>query len=151
MQTALVIFYSKIKGGSQVDFFAPQILLGTDMVDADIVALRENYAMRASELEEMYREREQENARAVVAAWEERDRALASATDLSDELSRVRIEADRTRRELSRTRGDSCDSVRAELFTCTSLLERSTELLERGAREYQELAIDHDAVVRMTK
>lgn len=121
------------------------------LYSADIAALREDYATRAQALEAEYRQKEGENAKAIVAAWEERDRALASATDLSDELSRVRIEADRTRRELSRTRGDSCDSVRAELFTCTSLLERSTELLERGAREYQELAIDHDAVVRMTK
>lgn len=90
LQTALVIFYSKIKGGSQVDFFAPQILLGTDMVDADIVALRENYAMRASELEEMYREREQENARAVIAAWGERACVRRDAVCLYGDLDQVR-------------------------------------------------------------
>lgn len=118
---------------------------------ADIAALREDYATRAQTLEEKYREKERQNAAAVVAAWEERDRALASATDLSDELSRVRIEADRTRRELSRTRGDSCDTVRAELSTCTSLLEQSAELLGRGARELSEVAADKDAIVRMTK
>lgn len=39
--------------------------------------------------------------------------AIASATDLPDELSRVRIEAERSRRELSRAREDFCDSVRA--------------------------------------
>ena len=32
LQTALVIFQSKIKDGSLVDFVAPQILPGTDMV-----------------------------------------------------------------------------------------------------------------------
>lgn len=121
------------------------------LYSADIAALREDYATRAQSLEEKYREKERQNAAAVVAAWEERDRALASATDLSDELSRVRIEADRTRRELSRTSGDSCDTVRAELSTCTSLLARSAELLGRGARELSEVAAEKDAVVRMTK
>ncbi len=38
-----------------------------------------------------------------------------------------------------------------ELSTCTSLLERSAELLGRGARELSEVASDKDAVVRMTK
>ena len=32
LQTALVIFQSKIKDGSLVDFVAPQVLPGTDMV-----------------------------------------------------------------------------------------------------------------------
>lgn len=32
LQTALVIFQSKIKDGSLVDFIAPQVLPGTDMV-----------------------------------------------------------------------------------------------------------------------
>lgn len=118
---------------------------------ADIAALREDYATRAQALEAKYREKERQNAAAIVVAWEERDRALASATDLSDELTRVRIEADRTRRELSRTRGDSCDAVRAELSTCTSLLERSAELLARGGQLAQYVAADKDAVVRMTK
>lgn len=116
---------------------------------ADIAALREDYATRAQALEAKYREKERQNAAAVVAAWEERDRALASATDLSDELNRVRIEAERTRRELSRTRGDSCDAIRAELSTCTSLLERSTELLARGSRLVEQTAIDKDSVIRM--
>lgn len=118
---------------------------------ADIASLREDYAARAQALEEKYREKERQNAAAVIAAWKERDRALASATDLSDELTRVRIEADRTRRELSRTRGDSCDAIRAELSTCTSLLERSTELLARGGQLAQDTAADKDAIVRMTQ
>lgn len=116
---------------------------------ADIAELREDYATRAQALEVKYRERERQNAAAVVAAWEERDRALASATDLSDELGRVRIEAERARRELSGSRGDSCDAVRAELSTCTSLLERSAELLARGSRLVEQTTIDKDSVIRM--
>ena len=119
------------------------------LYSADIAALREDYATRASVLEEKYRAKEQENARAVVAAWEERDRALASATDLSDELSRVRIEADCTRRELSRTRGDSCDAVRAELSTCTSLFERSVEFLARDSQLAERIAIERDSIIHM--
>lgn len=117
----------------------------------DIAQLREDYATRAKELESKYRKKVEENAKAVVAAWEERDRAISSASDLSDELGRVRIEADRTRRELSRTNADSCNTVRAELSTCTSLLERSAELLARGSRLAQDTAADKDAIVKMTK
>lgn len=121
------------------------------LYSTDIAELREDYATRAKELESKYRKKEEENAKAVVVAWEERDRAIASASDLSDELGRVRIEADRTRRELSRTNADSCNTVRAELSTCTSLLERSAELLARGSRLAQDTAADKDAIVKMTK
>lgn len=121
------------------------------LYSADIAVLREDYANRAQVLEGKYREKERENAVAIVAAWEERDRALASATDLSDELTRVRIEADRTRRELSRTRGDSCDAVRAELSTCTSLLERSAALLARGSRLVEQTAIEKDSITRVVE
>lgn len=121
------------------------------LYSADIAVLREDYANRAQVLEGKYREKERENAVAIVAAWEERDRALASATDLSDELTRVRIEADRTRRELSRTRGDSCDAVRAELSACTSLLERSAALLARGSRLVEQTAIEKDSITRVVE
>ncbi len=119
-------------------------LYGADMAD-----LRKDCATGAQALEEKYRERERQNAEAVVAAWEERDRALASATDLSDELGRVRIEAEHTLRELSGTRGDSCNAVRAELSTCTSLLERSAELLARGSKLAEQTAIEKDSVTQM--
>ena len=130
-------------------FFIGGYKYAAALYGADIAALREDYANRAQVLEGKYREKERENAAAIVAAWEERDRALASATDLSNELGRVRIEAERTRRELSRTRGDSCDAIRAELSTCTSLLERSTELLARGSRLVEQTAIEKDCITRM--
>lgn len=117
----------------------------------DIAALREDYAARALALEEKYREKEQENARAVVAAWEERDRALRDAVRLDGELGRVRDESAALRRQLSRVPADSCKPVRTALGECTGLLARGAELLERGSREYQELAIDHDAIVRILK
>lgn len=118
---------------------------------ADIAALREDYATRASALEERYREKEQENARAVVAAWEERDRARRDAVRLDGDLDRVRDEADALRRQLSRAPADSCAPCRARLSECSGLLARSAELLDRGSNLAQEVAAEKDAVVRMTK
>lgn len=132
-------------------FFIGGYKYAAALYSADIAVLREDYANRAQVLEGKYREKERENAVAIVAAWEERDRALASATDLSDELTRVRIKADRTRRELSRTRGDSCDAVRAELSACTSLLERSAALLARGSRLVEQTAIEKDSITRVVE
>lgn len=118
---------------------------------ADLAALREDYATRAQALEEKYREREQENARAVVTAWAERDRALRDAVRLDGDLERVRDEAAALRRQLSRAPADSCSALRAELAECSALCQRCAELLGRGARELSEVAADKDAVVRMTK
>ena len=118
---------------------------------ADIAALREDYAKCAQALEEKYREKEQENARAVVAAWEERDRARRDAVDLSGDLERVRDEADALRRQLSRAPADPCTPCRAELAECSGLLARGAELLDRGSNLAQEVAAEKDAVVRMTK
>lgn len=118
---------------------------------ADNAALREDYATRASALEEKYRAKEQENARAVVAAWEERDRARRDAVRLDGDLERVRDEAAALRRQLSRSPVDSCSALRAELAECSALCQRGAELLGRGARELSEVAADKDAVVRMTK
>lgn len=113
---------------------------------ADIAALREDYANRARELEETYRAKEQESARAIVAAWEERDRARRDAVRLDGDLDRLRDEAAALRRELSRTPADPCAPCRACLSECSKLLERGSELLERGAREYQGVAADKDAL-----
>ena len=117
----------------------------------DIAALREDYATRAQALEAKYREKEAEGARAVVAAWEERDRARRDAVRIDGDLERVRNEAAALRRQLSRAPADSCAALRAELAECTGLLERGAELLERGAREYQGVAADKDAVARMIR
>lgn len=117
----------------------------------DIEALRRDYAERAQALEEKYRERERENAQAVVAAWEERDRARRDALDLRSDLGRLRDEAAALRRELSRAPADPCSAIRADLAECSSLCARGASLLERGAGLAQEVAADKDAVVRMTK
>lgn len=121
------------------------------LYSADIAALREDYATRAQALEEKYRAKEQENARAVVAAWEERDRARRDAVRLDGDLDRVRDEAAALRRELSRAPSDPCKLERTRLAECSGLLARGAELLDRGSNLAQAVAADKDAVVRMTK
>ena len=118
---------------------------------ADLAALREDYATRAQALEEKYREKERQNAAAVVAAWEERDRARRYAFRFYGDLERVRDEAAALKRQLSGTPKDSCTALRTQLAECAELCRRGAELLDRGARELSEVAADKDAVVRMTK
>ena len=117
----------------------------------DIAELRADYAARAEALGVKHREKEQAQYRSLVEAWEERDTALARADDLGADLERVRKQADAARRRLSATRTGACQSEREQLARCAGLLERSGVLLERGAGLSQRIAIDKDAVVRMTK
>ena len=115
----------------------------------DIAELREDYATRARELEEQYREKESLANAKVRAAWEERDIALARANDLSDDVARVRLEADAARRRLSAASAGTCDAERKQLARCADLLERGTELVRRGVELSERTAIDKDAVVKI--
>lgn len=115
----------------------------------DIAALREDYATRSRALEEKYREKERVQHQSLVEAWEERDKALARVSSLSDDVERVRLEADAARRRLSAAGAGTCESERKQLARCAGLLERSGFLLERGAGLSQRIAIDKDAVARI--
>lgn len=115
----------------------------------DIAALREDYAARALALEEKYRETERKSMQALVAALDERDRARADALDLRTDLDGLRDEAAALRSELSAAGGDPCSALREELAECAVLCARGAELLERGAREYQALAADKDALAAL--
>ena len=138
-------------GVALVDAFIGGYQYAAALYGEDIAALREDYATRAQSLEVKYREKERGYAQSLVDAWEVRDAALARASDLSGDLDRVRLEADAARRRLSATRTGACQSEREQLARCAGLLERSGVLLERGAGLSQRIAIDKDAVVRMTK
>lgn len=115
----------------------------------DIAEIREDYARRAAELEAKYREKEQETKSAIVAAWEERDRAKALAADLNGDLERVRLEAAAAKRELSRAAGDPCDDLRAKLSRCTEVVTGGAEVVARCSRFSSNIAADKDAIVRM--
>ena len=116
----------------------------------DIARLKEDYATRSQALEEKYRAKEQSTIQKLSEAWALRDAALGHVDDLADELDRVRLEADAARRRLSATRTSACQSEREQLARCAGLLERSGVLLERGAGLSQRIAIDKDAVARIT-
>lgn len=116
----------------------------------DIAELREDYASRAQQLEEKYREKERDTAQSLVDAWEARDAALARASDLSGDLDRVRLEADAARRRLSAVTAGSCDAERKQLARSAELVERGAVLLQRCVRLSQRVTIDKDAVVKIT-
>ena len=115
----------------------------------DIAELREDYASRAQQLEEKYREKERATAQSLVDAWEARDAALARASDLSGDLDRVRGEAAAAKRRLSANSAVACKSEREQLARCADLLERGTELVRRGVELSERTAIDKDAVVKI--
>ena len=115
----------------------------------DIAALREDYAEQARILEEKYRATEQKQTQVLVAAWQERDAALARADRLSGDVERVRKQAADARRRLSAVGSDTCDAERKQLARCAGLLERGTELVRRGVELSERTAIDKDAVVKI--
>lgn len=117
----------------------------------DLATLKEDYATRSQALEEKYRAKEQSTIQKLSEAWALRDAALGHIDDLSGELERVRLEADAARRRMSAAHTGACQLEREQLARCAGLLERSGVLLERGAGLSQRIAIDKDAVVRMTK
>ena len=116
----------------------------------DIAALREDYATRAQKLEESYREREALSAAKIRAAWEERDIALARANDLATDLDRVRSESAAARRRLSASAEGPCKPCEEQLARSTGIVERGAVLLQRCVRLSQRVAIDKDAVVKIT-
>mgnify|MGYP007090335371 CR=1 FL=1 len=129
--------------------FAAGYRYSAALYDADITALREDYANRSKALEDKYRAKERESMEKLSQAWALRDAALGHVDDLSDELERVRLEADAARRRLSAAGAGTCQSDREQLARCAGLLERSGVLLERGAGLSQRIAIDKDAVARI--
>lgn len=114
----------------------------------DIAALREDYAERAASLENQYREKESQNAKALVAAWEARDKALADADSLRDAVDRVRLEADRARSALSRADASACTAERAKLAAGAEVVARLAKDLGACSRLASELAADKDATIK---
>ena len=130
-------------------FFVTGYQYAAALYGEDIAELREDYATRAQQLEEKYRESEALANAKIRAAWEERDIALAHASDLSADLERVRKQADAARRRLSAAAGGTCDAEREQLARCAVLVERGAELVRRGVELSERTAIDKDAVVKI--
>lgn len=131
--------------------FAAGYRYSAALYGADIAALREDYATRAQSLEIKYREKERGYAQSLVDAWEARDAALARVDRLSDDVERVRREADAARRRLSAASDATCKSEREQLARCAGLVERGAELVRRGVDLSERVAIDKDAIAKIVQ
>lgn len=130
-------------------FFVGGYQYAAALYGADIAALREDYATRAHALEVKYREKEKVQYQSLVAAWEERDRALSRVADLGADVDRVRKQAADARRRLSATGAGTCKLEREQLARCADLVERGTELVRRGVELSERTAIDKDALTKI--
>ena len=130
-------------------FFVTGYQYAAALYGEDVAALREDYATRSQALEEKYREKERVQYQSLINAWEERDAALARVSSLSDDVARVRLEADAARRRLSGAGPDSCKSCREQLARCADLVERGAELVRRGVELSERTAIDKDAIAKI--
>jgi hypothetical protein len=131
-------------------FFVTGYQYAAALYGEDIAELREDYATRAQQLEEKYREKERATAQSLVDAWEERDAALARVDDLTGDVERVRKQAGAARRRLSGAGPDSCKSCREQLARCSGIVVRGAELVKRGVELSERAAIDKDAIVKMS-
>lgn len=130
-------------------FFVTGYQYAAALYGEDIAELREDYATRAQQLEEKYREKERATAQSLVDAWEERDAALARVDDLTGDVERMRKQAADAKRRLSAAGAGTCDAEREQLARCAGLLDRGTELVRRGVELSERTSIDKDAVVKI--
>lgn len=126
--------------------FAAGYRYSAALYDADITALREDYANRSKALEDNYRAKERESMEKLSQAWALRDSALGHVDDLADELERVRQQAADAKRRLSAAGAGSCDAERKQLSRCADLLGRGAGLVRRGVDLSERTAIDKDAM-----
>lgn len=119
----------------------------------DMANYKTAQAVATQQQEAQYRKKEQENAQKLVAALDERDKALANITDLRSDLDRLRESARRgsAPRLLSGADSPAVKYYQERLAGCTNLLLESAELLREGAELAGRTAADKDAVVRATQ
>lgn len=129
--------------------FAAGYRYSAALYDADIAALREDYATRAQALEAKYREKERVQYQSLVEAWQARDEALSRVDALNGDIDRVRKQSAAARRRLSATAAGPCKSCEEQLARSTGIIERGAVLLQRCVRLSQRVAIDKDAVVKI--
>lgn len=142
---SLVLKYVAVLVASAA-FFGAGYQYAAVLYAKDIEEMRRDYVERSRIMEEKYRATEQKQTQALVAAWEERDAALARADRLSGDVDRVRGEAAAAKRRLSANSAVACKSEREQLARCADLLDRGTELVRRGGELSERTAIDKDAM-----
>ena len=130
-------------------FFVAGYQYAAALYTKDIEEMRRDYAERSRIMEEEYRAHEQKQTQALVAAWQERDAALARIGVLAGDVGRVRKQAADARRRLSAAGAGTCKSEREQLARCADLVERGTELVRRGVDLSERVAIDKDAIAKI--
>ena len=119
------------------------------LYETDIANLQTQHALALKEKTDEYRAREQQQAEALVAAWDQLEQARAESVDLRADVDRVRKLADSYRAKLSGTDSDSCDALRERLAGCTNLLQEGAELSAEGARLSEGVATKKEAAVNL--
>ena len=147
---SLVLKYVAVLVASAA-FFVTGYQYAAALYTKDIEEMRRDYAERSRMLEVKYREKEKVQYQSLVAAWEERDRALSRVADLGADVDWVRKQAADARRRLSATGAGTCKLEREQLARCADLVERGAELVRRGVELSERTAIDKEAVVKITE
>lgn len=103
--------------------------------------------------EAQYRKKEQENAQRLVAALDERDKALANLGDLRSDLDRLRESAKRgsALRAVSGSCAAAIKPYQERIAGCTKLLIEGASLLQQGADLAGRTAADKDAVAKTVR
>ena len=132
-----------------VSIFSCGYKYAASLYEADIADLQAQHALAIQEKTNEYRAKEQHQAEALVAAWDQLEQARAESVDLRADVDRVRRLADNYRSRLSRAGADSCKHFAKRLSNCVGLLEEGSGLSEEGASLSQRLSAKHDAVVKI--
>ena len=145
---SLVLKYVAVLVASAA-FFVTGYQYAAAVYTKDIEEMRRDYAERSRIMEEEYRAHEQKQTQALVAAWQERDAALARIGVLAGDVGRVRKQAADARRRLSAAGSDTCKSERKRLERGAELVERGSGLLERCVQLAERTSIDKDAITKI--
>ena len=145
---SLVLKYVAVLVASAA-FFVTGYQYAAALYTKDIEEMRRDYAERSRIMEEEYRAHEQKQTQALVAAWQERDAALARIGVLAGDVGRVRKQAADARRRLSAAGSDTCKSERKRLERGAELVERGSGLLELCVQLAERTSIDKDAITKI--
>ena len=132
-----------------VSIFSCGYKYAASLYEADIADLQAQHALAIQEKTNEYRAKEQHQAEALVAAWDQLEQARAESVDLRADVDRVRKLADDYRARLSAAGTDSCDALRERLAGCTKLLEEGAKLSTEGAELSSRVSARKDALVKI--
>lgn len=116
-----------------------------------IAELREDYAMRAVELQEEYREKDRENTKKQAELTDALVRARADNDVLRDNAVRMQYDLDQANRRLSDRADRAGDTCSKRLAESLEIIRRYDEIASRGLELAQDVAVKKDAIVKITQ